>query len=398
MKTTLSLQPALTQSTLPARPRVGIVYRMERAGGVQSCALALIRALNRRGIVPDILWDTPPAPRLLAEAGARAGFRRIPLRIGSRLSDRLPYTLRYLANVANAVDGAAFSAEYDFFFVFYNGFLLPPDAPHVRYLSGPPLVPQLAQISPGVRGLPVRLFRWLYARLLRRKFPVYEFHRGSNYVINSQFTAALFEQAHGLALPVISPPIAIPARGFEDDDWPRRDTLTFFSRIIDYKRPHLALELARAAPRLRCVIMGSVPPHRRAYFESLQARARALGLERVIFLDTPSNERVRAELARTRYYFFPAHNEHFGMTTVEAIAAGALPYVHDSGGQREIVPDDRLRFTDEQMLARFEQLMRLPEAEVNRIRRALFDHIGQFSESVFADKMLTLMEQAIPNL
>jgi glycosyltransferase involved in cell wall biosynthesis len=33
----------------------------------------------------------------------------------------------------------------------------------------------------------------------------------------------------------------------------------------------------------------------------------------------------------------PAGHEHFGITTVEAMSAGAVPVVHNSGGQREVV-------------------------------------------------------------
>jgi glycosyltransferase involved in cell wall biosynthesis len=37
---------------------------------------------------------------------------------------------------------------------------------------------------------------------------------------------------------------------------------------------------------------------------------------------------------------YPAKQEHFGMTTVEAMSAGAVPVVLNSGGQREIVTHD----------------------------------------------------------
>lgn len=36
---------------------------------------------------------------------------------------------------------------------------------------------------------------------------------------------------------------------------------------------------------------------------------------------------------------YPAKQEHFGITTVEAMSAGAVPVVYPSGGQREIVTD-----------------------------------------------------------
>jgi glycosyltransferase involved in cell wall biosynthesis len=36
---------------------------------------------------------------------------------------------------------------------------------------------------------------------------------------------------------------------------------------------------------------------------------------------------------------YPAKQEHFGISTVEAMSAGAVPVVHASGGQKEIVTD-----------------------------------------------------------
>ena len=39
-------------------------------------------------------------------------------------------------------------------------------------------------------------------------------------------------------------------------------------------------------------------------------------------------------------YIHCAENEHFGITIVEAMAAGCVPIVHDSGGPREIVTND----------------------------------------------------------
>ena len=67
-------------------------------------------------------------------------------------------------------------------------------------------------------------------------------------MINSHFTAGLFEQAHGVRLPVVHPPIDVSDRSYDPADLPARDTLTFFSRIVDYKRPEIVLQLA-AAPR-----------------------------------------------------------------------------------------------------------------------------------------------------
>ncbi|HEX9239627.1 MAG TPA: glycosyltransferase, partial [Candidatus Bathyarchaeia archaeon] len=50
--------------------------------------------------------------------------------------------------------------------------------------------------------------------------------------------------------------------------------------------------------------------------------------------------KVKDVLGRAMAYVHCAENEHFGITIVEAMAAGCVPIVHDSGGPREIVTID----------------------------------------------------------
>jgi hypothetical protein len=79
------------------------------------------------------------------------------------------------------------------------------------------------------------------------------------------------------------------------------------------------------------------------------------------------------------------------MTTVEAIAHGALPLVHNSGGQREIVPFADLRFEDQEMFEQFDRILSMPNAEQNQLRLKLTRHIQQFRESVSVGKLLSYL-------
>ena len=372
--------------------KVAVVYRMDHPGGVQSVALALIRGLNSQGIIPDVLWDLPPSPSLLDRAGCQAGYQPLRFRIPSTWIDRMPDTLRYLAWIFNITDGGKLSQSYDFYYVFFNGFITPINRPHLRYLNGPPLLPQLEKFSPGPRGWLVRFFRWIYRRFLSQRLPVYEYHPRSPYVVNSLYIRGLFEETYGVRLPVVYPPIQMNGRSFSFDDLDERDTITFFSRIVAYKRPEMVLELAARYPAYRYTIMGGVPPHRVPYFESLQAQAQQLGINNINFLANPPEGRVRSELARTRFYIFPAVNEHFGMTTVEAAASGAIPFVHNSGGQREIVHLDILRFKDEDYFVHFADLEKRPAEELNLIREALQTYIQRFAEPVSVTQLLAYLD------
>jgi glycosyltransferase involved in cell wall biosynthesis len=381
-----------TEITAKAAPRVGIVYRLDQPGGVQSVVLSLIKGLNSRGIIPDVIWDTSPDQDLLEGKGVRAGFCPVNLPAPSFVMEMAPISARYILQAANVFTSQSIGKKYDFYYIFFNGFLVNDGTPHVRYLSGPPLLPQLEMVSPGLRGVPFRILRWMYRRLLRDKYPAYEYHRDSNYVINSEYTAALFEEAHGVRLPVVPPPIDLSLHSFRDDDISTRDTVTYFSRFVDYKRPEMLTRLAEQHPQQRFVLMGGVKGEAREYYNKLVSTA--AGMENVTFIDNPDNAEVSQELARTRFYVFPGVNEHFGMTTAEAISAGAVPYVHDSGGQQEIVIDPRLRFTDEQFLKGFDALLQLSENELNEIRHVLNRHIQQYSEEKFINRMLSFLDEA----
>lgn len=366
--------------------RVGIVARLADPGGVQSVALSLIRGLNQKGIVPDILWDVEPSWSLLESVGAKARFRRVPFWFPNTLIDKMPVSLRYLAWIINAVDGEKFRSDYDFVYTVNYIFYFPPDFPHLYYLCGPPLLPQLDVLPYGLKGVPLRFFKWMYKTFWRTSRPIYEYQRGGNYVIISHYTARLFKEAHGVDLPIVYPPIKISDRWFDHNDLPGRDSIVFFSRIVRYKRPDLVLELAQKHPGYRCVIMGGVQQHHQPYFEELQKKAITMGAK-IEFIPNPSDKQVRQELARARFYIFPAINEHFGMTTPEAIASGAIPFVHDSGGQSEIVNDERLRFSDEELHDKFDELVKLPEPELAQIRKKLVAHVQEYSEEAFWVKM-----------
>lgn len=373
-------------------PKVAIIYGLNHPGGVQSVVLSLIKGLNQHDIVPDMVWDTPPNPSMLAGKGVRAGFKYIRLPVPSKKLDQVPKTIKYILRMPNVIASQHLNHAYDFLYIFYNGFIVNDYTPHVRFLNGPPLLPQLDKASPGLRGLPYRFLRWLYHSMLHNIFPVYDYHRDSASVINAQYTADLFYEAHGVRLPVVHPPIDISGRTFTLDDLDQRDTITYFSRFVDYKRPEMVLALASRYPQQRVVLMGGVKPQETAYFEGLRARANQERLDNVHFFANPPDHQVREELRRTRFYVFPGVNEHFGMTTVEAIASGAIPFVHDSGGQREIVPDMCLRFSDATFFDQFSELHQLSMAEHNQIRQKLRNHIRGFSEDVFNQKMLAFLD------
>ena len=92
-------------------------------------------------------------------------------------------------------------------------------------------------------------------------------------------------------------------------------------------------------------LVGGCSPEHRPYLEAI--RAAAEGLPVVVHADAPGAE-LRALYARASIFWHaaglgedpdrhPDRYEHFGITTVEAMSAGAVPVVIDAAGQVEIV-------------------------------------------------------------
>ncbi len=145
-------------------------------------------------------------------------------------------------------------------------------------------------------------------------------------------------------------------------------------------------------------LAGAVTGGDRADLAHLRGRLAAEGLGNVALVENPSEAEVAGLLVSHEFFVFPAHWEHFGIVTVEAILAGLLPLVHDTGGQREIVPDESLRFlSDEDLLDRARRVLRLTPAEraglVGRLKR----HAERGTPDRFRDIMLAKVRE-VPRL
>ncbi|MGZ4437223.1 MAG: glycosyltransferase [Nocardioidaceae bacterium] len=87
--------------------------------------------------------------------------------------------------------------------------------------------------------------------------------------------------------------------------------------------------------------------------------------------------------------------EHFGITTVEAMAAGCVPVVIAMAGQKEIVRDgvDGFLFTTLQQLQERSALLAKDEALRSKLAAAATVRAGTFSEHAFAERWSALVRE-----
>ena len=168
----------------------------------------------------------------------------------------------------------------------------------------------------------------------------------------------------------------------------RENLVVTIGRIVPEKRFHLFIELARIVPKTRFVAIGSLSDETSVYYDQLKKSAP----ENVSFVLSPLRK-VRDILGRAMAYVHCAENEHFGITIVEAMAAGCVPIVHDSGGPKEIVTSDvGFRWSNLSVAAR--QIVML--AENDSLRRELSAAASlrarQFRPEVFESEMTRILK------
>ena len=186
---------------------------------------------------------------------------------------------------------------------------------------------------------------------------------------------------------VVYPPVATERFHFEElgDFW------LSVSRLYPEKRIELQLEIFRRLPRERLVLVGGFSEGDRA--ERYLARLKPP--PNVTLLGEIPEDRLRELYARCRGFLTTAVDEDFGITPVEAMAAGKCVLATDEGGYRETVLDGATGFLlPPEPEAFVEKLHGLDEQALRSMRDACVARAREFDESVFLAKVRELLSRA----
>jgi glycosyltransferase involved in cell wall biosynthesis len=176
----------------------------------------------------------------------------------------------------------------------------------------------------GVKGLALTTVR---GRL--RAWDLRASERPDAYVAISSAVGERIERFYGREAVVVHPPVAV-------GDFPRdlrRDPKRFLwvHRLVPYKRPLEVAEAFRGLPEFSLTMVGVGP---------LEERLQANLPGNVELLGWTERERLAA-LYATAAGFIHVGEEDFGITMVEALAAGTPVLAVDRGGARDIIRADR---------------------------------------------------------
>jgi len=253
--------------------------------------------------------------------------------------------------------------------------------------------PLLQQLSLLVRG---KIRPWVFIS----RYSVERMKR-CQILTNSDWTGARVKECYGVSSETVYPPVT-PA----PDTLPwhlRENAFAVVGRLNQLKRFDWIVDLFDTVRQdhsdLRLYIVGTrdTGPEADDYYGSLvrQARARSTWLTLHERLSRPELLKL---LGRVKYAIHAKEGEHFGIAPAEALLAGCLPLVHDSGGQVEIVGhDSRLCFSDrEDALRKIDRL--LSDTELQRsLRQFLAPRHSLFSAERFKTEIRRIVRGALGN-
>lgn len=251
-----------------------------------------------------------------------------------------------------------------------------PQAFHICYCHSPPryLWDRQADYEnqSGLLGGMIRLvFRSSVPHV--REFDRQAAQRVNLFIANSRFVQERIKKYYGRDSVVIHPPVDV---GAFDPTRPREDFFLIVSELVPYKKVAMAAEAFRGLPH-RLVIIGDGPE--RKAIEKLAGR-------NVTLLGRQPFPVLKDHLERCRAFLYP-QVEDFGITAVEAQAAGAPVIALGQGGALETVVDGQtgLFFQDQTVASLGDAIQQFTARKDSFSARLCREQAESFSTGKFRD-------------
>lgn len=170
-------------------------------------------------------------------------------------------------------------------------------------------------------------------------------------ICNSRFTKKFIDKKYGVNSSVIYPPVSV------NEFKPLKKeniilSVSRFSQLLQAKRQDVLVDAFKKMVNVgltgwKLVLAGGSDVGGKEYVRNLRSEARGYPIE---IIENPDFNQLKSLYGKAKIFWSasgyrideekePEKVEHFGITVVEAMAAGCAPIVTGKGGHREIVKD-----------------------------------------------------------
>lgn len=213
---------------------------------------------------------------------------------------------------------------------------------------------------------------------------------------NSKFTQNAIKKVYPSFDPqVIYPPIDIEQFSSCLRSNSRENQVLVISRFSPEKQLDKVILIARILKNIKFLIIGNLITANHSYFRYLQKMIKDDGLtDRIKLIPNASKDEMMNAMSTSMVYLHTMYGEHFGISIVEAMAAGLIPVVPYYGGCSEIVPKE-YQYTGIQDAS--DCISKNIEQYDGKKRQFVHAIAKQFSTENFRQSMKNYIQQAYEN-
>jgi glycosyltransferase involved in cell wall biosynthesis len=192
----------------------------------------------------------------------------------------------------------------------------------------------------------------------------------ATFLVNSDWTGDKVRRHYELSATTLYPPATASSNCREWDK--RENAFLCIGRLTPAKRMDAVISIIRyvreVQPDLKLHLIGprAEHPNYRDYYRTLHDLVHA-NRKWVSLHENVTREELFELMGRMRYGIHSNRDEHFGIAPAELMASGCIVFVHNSGGQVEIVGrDPRLcYYTDEEAVTKIARVTGSPSLQAS---------------------------------
>jgi len=214
-------------------------------------------------------------------------------------------------------------------------------------------------------------------------------------VANSQFTKNKFVDSYNYHVEdvvVLYPPVDNISSRIEKKEF----KIATLGRFAKDKRQLAQIDIGKSLPEIEMNIMGFISSEE--YYNSCAIKVEKEDVKNVRLHPNIDYQDLQFQLSSSRFFLHTIKNEPFGITTVQAIRAGCIPIVHNSGGQMEIVNSPDLKYNDyKEIPSIVRSLMKRSAEELDEISNSLIDNVEKYNSEEFNSNLKRILTNKLSN-
>lgn len=216
----------------------------------------------------------------------------------------------------------------------------------------------------------------------------------SNHIIiaNSAFTKDAIEKQYNARflqkIKIIYPPVQFLNKENRDS---QEVSVCSLGRFHPSKRQLEQIKIAKEIPQINFYLIGFANENDN-YFRKCKTYINKNNIKNAFLLNNLTYSDLTKIMQESTFFIHTMINEPFGIVTVQAISAGSIPIVHNSGGQKEIVPIKELRFNEITEIKNIIiKLINKPELR-EKYQKELLSNVDHYNQSNFIKNFRAILK------